>query len=171
MRFEVDVQPFASGQAGAVHGRFDEAGADPPMPCVWIDRGVEKKGVGAAVPADLDESDELPDLERTDPGERMFRQPLRPRLHLGRVPTECSGMQDAELSVVNGEAGHELDRHSATLLDRRQAGHGRLDRHRRVIHVSLPACSTEATVGGRVRQLLPWRVYDERRRSSVRTGD
>ena len=139
MRFEVDVQPFASGYAGAIHRSFDEAGADPLVPCVWINRSVEEKGMGAAVPADLDESDELPDIERTDPGERMFLQPLRPRLHLGRVPTECSGMQDTELSVVNGEAGYELDRHSATLLDRQQAERRRLARHRRVIHIAGPA--------------------------------
>ena len=118
MRFEVDVQPFASGYASTVHGSLDEAGADPLVLCVRIDHGVEEKRMGAAVPADLNESDKLPDLERTDPGERMLLQPLRPRLHLGRDPTEGPGMQNAELPVVNGEAGYEIERHRATLLDR-----------------------------------------------------
>jgi hypothetical protein len=78
---------------------------------VWIDRGVEENGMGATVPADLDESDELPEVERADPGECMFLQPLRPRLNLVAGPTECPSMQDAELPVVDGEAGYELDRH------------------------------------------------------------
>jgi hypothetical protein len=120
MRFEVDVQPFASGSAGAVGSCADEAGADAVVLPAGVDHGVEEKGVSATIPADLDESDELLSVERTDPGERVFLQPLRPRPNLGEAGTERPGMQHAELSVIDGEARHELDRHSrnATAVSR-----------------------------------------------------
>jgi hypothetical protein len=72
VRFEVDMEPFASGSTGAVSGSIDEVGTNTVVPSVWVDRRVEEKGVGATVPADLDESDELLGIERADPGERVL---------------------------------------------------------------------------------------------------
>jgi hypothetical protein len=72
------VQPFASGCTGVISGSFHEAGADALVPAIRIDSRVEEKSVGTAVPANLDEPDKPPGVERTDPGERMFLQAVRP---------------------------------------------------------------------------------------------
>ena len=104
MRFEVDVQPFASSCTGAVSGSSDQAGADALSLVIRMDHRIEEKSMGTAVPANLDEPDELAGVERADPRERVFLQALRPRPHLGGASTECPGMQHAELPIVYGEA-------------------------------------------------------------------
>jgi hypothetical protein len=49
-----------------------------------MDGRVEQERVRTAVPADLDEADQLVVAESTDPGERMSVQPRSPGLHLRR---------------------------------------------------------------------------------------
>jgi hypothetical protein len=115
MGFEVDVQPFTSSGADFVGCGLDEPGADAVVLPARVDRGVEKECVAAAVPADLNEPYEFTSVEGADPGERVSLQPPSPRPDLGAVSAERSGVQRAELQVIDRKAAHELDRHSITL--------------------------------------------------------
>ncbi|GIF16973.1 hypothetical protein Ate01nite_70050 [Actinoplanes teichomyceticus] len=117
--FEVDVQPFASSGADLVGCGVDETGADAVVLVVGVHHGVEEECVAAAVPADLNEPYEFTSVEGADPGERVSLQPLSPRPDLGGVAAERSGMQRAELQVIDWKAGHKPDHHSITLRSSR----------------------------------------------------
>lgn len=58
MRFEVYVEPFDAASPGFGGGAADEFSADASQALVGVHRDVEEKGVPAAVPGDVDETDQ-----------------------------------------------------------------------------------------------------------------
>lgn len=58
MRFEIDMQPFGSALASQSFCSFDQSACDASPPKFRIDAGIEDEGVTAAIPGDIDETDQ-----------------------------------------------------------------------------------------------------------------
>src|SRR5947199_3337352 len=58
MRLEIDVEPACAALAGEVDGGLDEACADAAMPVIGMDGDVEDGGMAAAIPGDIEETDQ-----------------------------------------------------------------------------------------------------------------
>lgn len=72
VRFEVHMDPLAASVVCLLSGAVDEVFADALSLACWVDHRVQEEGVGAAVPADLNEADDLLAVERPYPRERVL---------------------------------------------------------------------------------------------------
>src|SRR5688572_5542498 len=69
IRREIDVEPFRAGVRGLERGAANELGSDAPAAVGWKHRRLQQERVRAAVPRDVNESDEHVVLvERADVG-------------------------------------------------------------------------------------------------------
>lgn len=101
---EVDVEPGAAGGTGFVGSGSDQGPTYALAAVGGVDGGVENEGVGAAVPGDLDEADQLVVVEGADPGEGVAIQAGSPRLNGDLLPAEGQRVQSGQFKVVHGEA-------------------------------------------------------------------
>lgn len=68
-RFEVDVKPLRTAVARQDLRPFDQAGCDALSSKDWIHAGIENESVNAAIPGDVDETDECRSGKCADMGE------------------------------------------------------------------------------------------------------
>ncbi len=73
MRLEIDMQPLGAARAGNPHGFPDQLRGDALPAHVGVNAGVEKEGMNAAVPGDVDEADEPVVVIGADMGEAAGR--------------------------------------------------------------------------------------------------
>ena len=92
VRLVIDVQPLAACGLRFLSRSQHKPTPDPLPAKSWMDGSVEQKPMRSAVPADLDEADQLVVAKGTDPRERMPVQPRSPGLDLHR-PFESKRVQ------------------------------------------------------------------------------
>ncbi|ANL85412.1 hypothetical protein AMC81_CH02651 [Rhizobium phaseoli] len=73
MRFEIDMQPFGAARTGNPRGFPNQLRGDALPAHVGVNAGVEKEGMNAAVPGDVDEADEAAVVIGADMGEAAGR--------------------------------------------------------------------------------------------------
>jgi len=66
VRLEIDVEPLGAPIPGCRDRCLDEAGADPAVPVLAVNREIEDRVVLAPVPGDIDEADETLAVTRKD---------------------------------------------------------------------------------------------------------
>jgi len=69
VRFEIDMQPFGAALTSEARCLPNHARRDPLPAHVGVDRCIEDEGVDAAVPGDIDETDEPVVVVGADMGE------------------------------------------------------------------------------------------------------
>ncbi len=69
MRLEIDMQPFGAALAGNPRGFPDQLRGDALPAHVGVNAGIEKEGMNAAIPGDIDEADEPVVVIGADMGE------------------------------------------------------------------------------------------------------
>lgn len=106
MRFEIDMQPFAARRFGAFHGqRHHPRGVTLPLR-VAGHHGVEQKGVHAAVPGDIDETDQRLRMAQAHPTQTVPVD-LAPPIIRQHGMTESFGMQCIHLAILERAAPFE----------------------------------------------------------------
>ena len=78
VRFEIDVQPFASGGTGVLGRDRDEPRAHATAPDLRRNHGVEDERVHTPVPRDVDEPDKIPVITSADPPKAVALHPSPP---------------------------------------------------------------------------------------------
>ena len=69
MRLKVDMQPLGAALSGQNRGPLDQAGRDALPSEFGIDTGIEKEGVNAAIPGNVDKTYQPQAGKCTDMGE------------------------------------------------------------------------------------------------------
>ncbi len=103
MWLEVHVQPGAPGAGGLERGRLNECPADSAPLMIGMHCGVEEDGMDAAVPAHVDEADQVAFLKRTDPGQAVSCQALNPRADRRAVMPKASACRRENTASSTGK--------------------------------------------------------------------
>ncbi|KUN74380.1 hypothetical protein AQJ46_02165 [Streptomyces canus] len=95
MLFEVDVQPLTPRSTAFLSSCLDQRGSHPVRTIAQCDHRVQNKRMDAAVPDDVDETDQTVIFPGADPAEAVTLKPCTPIRLPDRV-IESFGMQLVE---------------------------------------------------------------------------
>lgn len=112
------MEPVAARISGERSQALQQLGRYPLSLKVWVNYGVENKGVSSAIPARVNEAAEPGTIERADPAHTVGAQLLRPRSDFGaRCSAEREAVQLAQLNIIDRPTLHVGDAHQVTPLD------------------------------------------------------
>jgi len=105
----VHVKPIAACCSRLIDYCSHQPCPDPTALPIRVNGSVEQEGVRAAIPACMNETDELLIDKCADPGQAVTLQPQRPRYDARQPVTERSGVQRGELLVDDRELDLQVD--------------------------------------------------------------